>query len=121
MRCPNKLELQSLLDDELLSWQSRAIERHLAACPDCQAKTAGLQEIINILQQGMGKETLPEIETRHRFFRPAYAAAAAVLFIFLFTAGYFVEQQQNKWSPEAQLMQEYLTIYTETVSSPNRI
>jgi anti-sigma factor RsiW len=123
MRCPNELELQSLLDAELASWQSRAIERHLAICPDCRAKLAQLKQVVVLLQQGMGREPLPTVETvetQSYYFRPSYVAAAAVLIISLFTAGYLTSKKQNEWSPEAQLMQEYLTIYNETVSGVNR-
>jgi len=121
MRCPKELELQSLLDAELPSWQSRALERHLALCPDCRTKLAQLQQVVTFLQLGMGREPLPAIETRSYYFRPSYVAAAAVLVISLFTAGYLTSKKQNEWSPEAQLMQEYLTIYHETVSGVNRI
>jgi anti-sigma factor RsiW len=54
MRCPNELELQSLLDDELAFWQSRVLKDHLVACPDCQAKMAGLQQIVNLLRRRQG-------------------------------------------------------------------
>ena len=117
MRCPEDLELQSLLDEELNPWRAGAIQRHLEACPNCQRKLTELQEVVSLLQRTIKTETLPNYgRTGFRPGLPRFTAAAAVLLVMFSLASfwYLNYQRQSQISPEAELLlQQYLTLYKE--------
>ena len=61
MNCRRAQKLFSpWLDGELTEKEERALSEHLAACPACAARAAGLQEITAALRQGRFRAVPPE-------------------------------------------------------------
>ncbi|MHB8060779.1 MAG: zf-HC2 domain-containing protein [Gaiellaceae bacterium] len=82
--CAEVLALLSLsLDDELSPLESHKLERHLADCPDCRRRGAGIEAITRTLRamplEARPVSSLPRLPWRRRVARTGIPVAAAMI------------------------------------------
>jgi predicted anti-sigma-YlaC factor YlaD len=82
--CAEALSLLSLsLDEELGPLERHKLERHLAECPDCRRRSAGVEAVTRMLRElspeAPSTLTLPRLPRRRRLARSGFPAAAAIV------------------------------------------
>lgn len=122
MRCPDQFELQSYLDKELDPRREMVIRRHVAQCLECRVTLSELNEVVSLLQEAIPVVPCPQVNTPKRIspLRKATMAAAAVLLLVLTVSGFWVynnDQTARDWSPETELMDQYITIFSEDIAN----
>jgi len=82
--CAEAFSLLSLsLDEELSPLERHKLERHIAECPDCRRRGAGVEALTRMLRElppeAPSSLTLPRLPGRRRLARSGLPAAAAIV------------------------------------------
>lgn len=133
MRCPNDLELQSYFDGEQELHKVNQLTKHISQCAICQDKLAAFSGVVTLLKVGFPDLSTPRVlsspgKVTHlsrltfsgefNIFKKSLTVAAAVIIIVGALSGtwYYKATQQSELSPEAEIMDQYMTIYNEDVT-----
>ena len=119
MRCPNNLELQSFFDGELSLKRADQIEKHTRECLTCQQTVTEFTEVVSLFKKGLPNVSVPRLSSCRRVvaFQIKWALTAAAIII-IGHAGSLIyhTQQQAKWSPETEIMEQYVILHNEASS-----
>ncbi len=116
MRCPDDLKLQSFFDGELKRIQQYFMTKHLAKCEACVNRLSELEAVVTRFNQELPKVKLPQVELikpqKARLVRLTWVTAGVCLL--MITSGIiWHRQQQQSWSAEGELLDQYITVYLE--------